>query len=48
MAPDGIPDIFHVTAQGIISGATMILVDFHPDPERALCDGPQVIYLLLV
>ena len=35
-APDGLLDIFHVVAQGVIAGANMVLVDFHPDPrERA-------------
>ena len=37
-APDGLLDVFHVTAQGIIAGANMILVDFHPQPARALVD----------
>jgi 3-deoxy-7-phosphoheptulonate synthase len=44
-APDGILDIAHVTAQGIIAGANMVLVDFHPHPEDALCDGPQALLL---
>jgi 3-deoxy-7-phosphoheptulonate synthase len=44
-APDGILDIQHVTAQGIIAGANMVLVDFHPKPELALCDGPQALLL---
>ena len=43
MAPDGILDIFHATAQGVIAGANMVLVDFHPKPEEALCDGPQAM-----
>ena len=43
MAPDGILDIFHVVAQGVIAGANMVLVDFHPDPTRALVDGPQAL-----
>ena len=43
--PDGIPDIYHVTAQGLIAGATMVLVDFHPKPDVALCDGPQALTL---
>jgi len=42
-APDGILDIFHATAQGIIAGANMVLVEFHPRPEMALCDGPQAL-----
>ncbi len=42
---DGILDIFHVTAQGVIAGANMILVDFHPDPPKALVDGPQALTL---
>ena len=44
-APDGLPDIFHAIGQGIIAGATMVLVDFHPHPELALCDGPQALTL---
>jgi 3-deoxy-7-phosphoheptulonate synthase len=44
-APDGLLDIMHVTAQGIIAGANMVLVDFHPRPEQALCDGPQALLL---
>ena len=34
-----------MTAQGVIAGANMILVDFHPRPEEALCDGPQALLL---
>lgn len=44
-APDGVPDIFHATAQGVIAGANMILVDFHPQPAKALVDGPQALLL---
>jgi 3-deoxy-7-phosphoheptulonate synthase len=44
-APDRLLDILHVTAQGVIAGANMILVDFHPDPSRALVDGPQALTL---
>ena len=44
-APDGITDIQHVTAQGVIAGANMVLVDFHPNPSKALCDGPQALTL---
>jgi 3-deoxy-7-phosphoheptulonate synthase len=43
--PDGVPDIIHVISQGIIAGATQILVDFHPEPGVALCDGPQALRL---
>ncbi len=42
-APDGIFDIFHVTAQGLIAGANMVLTEFHPRPEMALCDGHQAL-----
>ncbi len=42
-APDGILDLCHATAQGIIAGANMVLVDFHPQPARALVDGPQAL-----
>jgi 3-deoxy-7-phosphoheptulonate synthase len=31
------------TAQGVIAGANMILVDFHPVPSKALVDGPQAL-----
>jgi len=42
---DGILDIFHITAQGIIAGANMVLVDFHPEPSKALVDGAQALLL---
>ena len=42
---DNILDIMHVTAQGVIAGANMILVDFHPEPSKALVDGPQALLL---
>ncbi|HQR51723.1 MAG TPA: hypothetical protein PLZ79_00520 [Burkholderiales bacterium] len=44
-APDGLLDIFHVTAQGVLAGANMVLVDFHPHPAKALVDGPQALLL---
>ena len=44
-SPDGLLEIMHVTAQGIIAGANMILVDFHPEPGKALVDGPQALTL---
>lgn len=43
--PEGILDVMHVTAQGVIAGANMVLVDFHPHPGRALVDGPQALML---
>ncbi len=43
--PDGILDIQQVTAQAVISGANMVLVDFHPHPQKALVDGPQALLL---
>ncbi|PYS79866.1 MAG: 3-deoxy-7-phosphoheptulonate synthase, partial [Acidobacteria bacterium] len=43
--PDGILDIMHAAAQGVVAGANMILVDFHPAPEHALVDGPQALLL---
>ncbi|MEP6636494.1 MAG: 3-deoxy-7-phosphoheptulonate synthase [Acidobacteriota bacterium] len=43
--PDGILDIMHVTAQGVVAGANMILVDFHPEPDKALIDGAQALTL---
>jgi 3-deoxy-7-phosphoheptulonate synthase len=44
-APDHLFDIFHVVGQGVICGASMVLVDFHPDPKTALCDGAQALRL---
>ena len=44
-APDGLLDVYHVTAQGVIAGANMVLVDFHPHPQKALVDGPQALLL---
>lgn len=44
-APDNIMDLMHATAQGIIAGANMVLVDFHPNPAKALVDGPQAMLL---
>jgi 3-deoxy-7-phosphoheptulonate synthase len=35
----------HVTAQGVIAGANMVLVDFHPRPSKALVDGPQALMI---
>ena len=48
--PDGILDIMHVTAQGVIAGANMVLVDFHPGagqgaggrPAGAAAEGTAV------
>lgn len=45
LSADGLTDIHHATALGLIVGADMVLVDIHPDPERALCDGPQALSL---
>jgi 3-deoxy-7-phosphoheptulonate synthase len=42
---DGLSDIHHVAAQGIIAGANGVLVDVHPKPEEALCDGPQALLM---
>jgi 3-deoxy-7-phosphoheptulonate synthase len=45
VAPDGLTDIHHATAEGVILGANMVLVDVHPRPAQALCDGPQALTL---
>ena len=45
VAPDQIMDVMHAAAQGVIAGANMLLVDFHPAPEKALVDGPQALRL---
>ncbi|MBK7982950.1 MAG: 3-deoxy-7-phosphoheptulonate synthase [Candidatus Competibacteraceae bacterium] len=44
-APDGLYDLMHATAQGVVAGANMVLVDFHPAPAKALVDGPQAMLL---
>ncbi len=44
-SPDGIMDMCHVTAQGVIAGANMVLVDFHPEPSKALVDSAQALRL---
>ena len=43
--PDGILDLMHATAQCVIAGAKMVLVDFHPTPTQALVDGPPAMLL---
>ncbi len=43
--PDGLQDIFHVAAQGIIAGANLVLTDIHPEPRKALVDGSQALTL---
>ena len=45
LGSDNILDVMHVAAQGVIAGANMILVDFHPHPAKALVDGPQALTL---
>lgn len=42
-APDGLLDLFHAAAQGVVAGANLVLVDVHPRPDEALCDGPQAL-----
>lgn len=43
--PEGILDVIHAAAQGVIVGANMVLIDFHPAPSQALVDGPQALLL---
>ncbi len=43
--PDGILDLLHAAAQGVVAGANLVLVDFHPQPQEALVDGPQALLL---
>ena len=44
-SPDGLPDIFHVAAQGVVAGANLVLTDVHPEPARALVDAAQALTL---
>lgn len=43
--PEGMFELMHAAAQGVIAGANMVLVDFHPHPSCALVDGPQALLL---
>ena len=45
VAPDGLQDIFHVAAQGIVAGANLVLTDVHPEPGKALVDAAQALTL---
>ncbi|OGQ11150.1 MAG: hypothetical protein A2138_26265 [Deltaproteobacteria bacterium RBG_16_71_12] len=42
---EGLDDLHHVAAQAVIAGADLLLVDVHPRPDEALCDGPQALTL---
>ena len=44
-APDGLLDIYHVAAQGIVAGANLVLTDIHPEPRKALVDAGQALTL---
>ena len=43
--PDGILDVMHAAVQGVVAGANMVLADFHPEPTKALVDGPQALMM---
>jgi 3-deoxy-7-phosphoheptulonate synthase len=45
IAADGLTEVHHAAAEGVILGANMVLVDFHPSPSRAVCDGAQALTL---
>src|SRR6186713_1942441 len=45
VAPDGLTDVFHVAAQGVIAGANLVLTDVHPQPKKALVDAGQALTL---
>jgi 3-deoxy-7-phosphoheptulonate synthase len=45
LAADGLTEVHHSAAEGVILGANMVLVDFHPSPSHALCDGAQALTL---
>ena len=44
-APDGLQDMFHAAAQGIVAGANLVLTDIHPEPRKALVDAGQALTL---
>lgn len=39
----GISDIHQLSAQAVVSGVNMLLVDVHPTPEKALVDAKQAL-----
>jgi 3-deoxy-7-phosphoheptulonate synthase len=43
--PEGLLDVFHAAAQGIVAGANLVLTDIHPEPAKALVDGSQALTL---
>src|SRR5258707_6753144 len=45
LAPDGLDDIYHAAAQGIIARANLVLTDIHPEPRKALVDAGQALTL---
>jgi 3-deoxy-7-phosphoheptulonate synthase len=45
VAPDGLHDIHHVAAQGVIAGANLVLTDVHPEPKKAMVDSAQALSL---
>lgn len=45
LSSDGVFDVVHAAAQGVVAGANMVLVDFHPEPSQALVDGPQAMLI---
>src|SRR5258706_5733945 len=44
-ALDGLQDIFHGAAHGIMAGANLLLTAIHPRPRKALSDAAQAITL---
>jgi 3-deoxy-7-phosphoheptulonate synthase len=44
-SPDGIDDVYHAAAQGIVAGANLVLTDVHPEPRKALVDAGQALTL---
>jgi len=44
-SPEGLQDIFHAAAQGVIAGANLVLTDIHPEPGKALVDAGQALTL---
>jgi len=32
-----------VARAAVAAGADAVMIDVHPDPEQALCDGPQAL-----
>ena len=45
---NNLPQVFIGAGQGLLAGATNILMDYHPSPLKAKCDSGQALDLSLL